>query len=67
MACNKCIWRDQCNMEDGTVCDYFEGHNLDDLFASRNSKEYFADLRDRNQEYMELLRDPSTNRLLEEG
>lgn len=54
-------------MEDGTVCDYFEGHNLDDLFASRNSKEYFADLRDRNQEYMELLRDPSTNRLLEEG
>ena len=58
MACNKCIGRDQCNSDEEETCDYFESHTQDNLFFSRNPKEYFADLRDRNQDYLEILQEP---------
>lgn len=66
MACNKCIWRDQCSMEE-TVCSYFESHSQDNLFSCRNPKEYFADLQDRSQDYMDILREPTADWLRDEG
>ena len=50
-----------------TVCSYFESHSQDNLFSCRNPTEYFADLQDRSQDYMDILREPTADWLRDEG